>query len=89
MRTYSGHSWVNAHQSQEKRRKERKNEKMEEKKDQGTEGETPYINPAIDELIDEEQMGQTKREQRNRKRVSNPATLDPVVTFYDLQGFIL
>ena len=45
--------------------------------------------PAIEALIgDEETDGEKRREnkERNREQVPNPATLDPLITSYDLQG---
>ena len=43
---------------------------------------------AIDVLIgDKEQMGKRREnKERNKEQVSNPATLDPSVASYDLQG---
>ena len=42
--------------------------------------------PAIDAFIDEEQMGKKEEnKERNRERISSPATLDPSVASYDPQ----
>ena len=47
----------------------------------------PTQSRATDELIgDEEQNGKQKRTKRNREQVPNPATLDHLVTSYDLYG---
>ena len=61
---------------------------MEENKDWGTEDETPHTNPGTWYAHRRWRTDGKKEEnkERIRKRISNPATLDPSVAFYDPQG---
>ena len=80
-RTYSRHSVVGTLQRQGEEEERRRIE---------TKGKPRTPTPAIDALIgDEQQTGkeeERRKKERYRKRVSNPATLDPSVAFYDPQG---
>ena len=88
-RTYSNHSRFGAHQRQDRRRrKEQRREKWKKKRSETKRAKPRTPTPAIDALIgNEEHTGEKKRDkERNMEWVSNLATLDPSITFYDPQG---
>ena len=58
-------------------------------KDRGTEGETPQPNPSNacgHRRRRTDGKKEKEKKKRNRERVSNPATLDPLVASYDPKG---